>query len=47
MMQVLNLFRQFELLRMKKEENIQENIDKLLRLVTQLRMLGGKVIEKG
>lgn len=42
-MQVLNLSRQFELLRIKEEEHIQDYLDKVMKLVNQLRLLGEDV----
>ncbi|XP_017974456.1 PREDICTED: uncharacterized protein LOC108661543 [Theobroma cacao] len=36
-MQVLNLSRQFELMKMKEEDSIQDYTDKLLKLVNQLK----------
>ncbi|EOY07494.1 Uncharacterized protein TCM_021915 [Theobroma cacao] len=44
-MQIMNLSKQFEVMKMKEEENIQEYTDKLLQLVNQLRMLGQKETE--
>ncbi|XP_027182312.1 uncharacterized protein LOC113780733 [Coffea eugenioides] len=50
-MQVLNLRREFELLRMKDTENIKEYSDKLLDVVNKIRLIGeqlpdSRVIEK-
>ncbi|WRX23008.1 protein of unknown function DUF4219 - like 5 [Theobroma cacao] len=45
-MQVLNLSRQFELMKMKEEDSIQDYTDKLLRLVNELRQLGEDVSDK-
>ncbi|XP_071900906.1 uncharacterized protein [Coffea arabica] len=50
-MQVLNLRREFELLRMKDKENIKEYSDKLLNVVNKIRLIGeqlpdSRVVEK-
>ncbi|WRX29097.1 hypothetical protein QQP08_021584 [Theobroma cacao] len=45
-MQIMNLFRQFEIMKLKEEENIQVYIDKLLHLVNQLRMLRQEVTDQ-
>ncbi|XP_071916203.1 uncharacterized protein [Coffea arabica] len=50
-MQVLNLRREFELLRMKDKENIKDYSDKLLNIVNKIRLIGeqlpdSRVLEK-
>ncbi|XP_021300771.1 uncharacterized protein LOC110429189 [Herrania umbratica] len=45
-MQVLNLLRVFEGLKMKDEETIKEFSDKVLKVVNQLRLLGEDLLEK-
>lgn len=50
-MQVLNLRREFELLRMKDKENIKEYSDRLLNVVNKIRLIGeqlpdSRVVEK-
>ncbi|XP_071926089.1 uncharacterized protein [Coffea arabica] len=50
-MQVLNLRREFELLRMKDTENIKEYSDRLLNVVNKIRLIGeqlpdSRVVEK-
>ena len=39
-MQVLNLIREFEMLKMKETETIKDNSDKLLGIVNKVRLLG-------
>nr|XP_027102881.1 uncharacterized protein LOC113724149 [Coffea arabica] len=50
-MQVLNLMREFELLRMKNKENIKEYSDRLLNVVNKIRLIeeqlsDSRVVEK-
>ncbi|EOY12586.1 Uncharacterized protein TCM_031100 [Theobroma cacao] len=44
--QILNLSRQFEMLRMEDDENIKEFSSKMMSLVNQLRLLGKNVTEE-
>lgn len=39
-MQILNLIREFEMLKMKEAETIKEYADKLLGVVNKVRLLG-------
>ena len=39
-MQILNLMRQFEVLRMKDNEFIKEYVDRLMEVVNKIRLLG-------
>ncbi|WRX07951.1 hypothetical protein QQP08_000438, partial [Theobroma cacao] len=39
-MQVLNLMRQFEVLKMKENEFVKDYVDKLVKIVNQVRLLG-------
>ena len=50
-MQILNLKRQFEVLRMKDNESIKEYVDRLMEVVNKIRLLGKdltdqRVVEK-
>ena len=45
-MQVLNLRREFEALKMKETENVKEFSDKVLRVVNQIRVLGEDLPDK-
>ncbi|KAH6770772.1 hypothetical protein C2S52_015575, partial [Perilla frutescens var. hirtella] len=45
-MQVFNLRKEFELLKMKETENIKEYIDKVMKVVNQIRLLGEELPEK-
>lgn len=38
--QILNLLREFEVLKMKDDESVKEYIDKVMKIVNQLRLLG-------
>ncbi|XP_017970361.1 PREDICTED: uncharacterized protein LOC18608379 [Theobroma cacao] len=44
--QILNLMREFEVLKMKDNEPVKEYIDKLVLIVNQVRLLGGDMPEK-
>ncbi|EOX93870.1 Cysteine-rich RLK (RECEPTOR-like protein kinase) 8 [Theobroma cacao] len=44
-MQVLNLWREFEVLRTKEEESIKDYNDKVMKMVNQLRLLGEELNE--
>ena len=44
-MQILNLRREFEILKMKDCETIKEYIDKLMRVINQNRMFSENLIE--
>ena len=39
-MQILNLKRQFEVLRMKDNESIKEYVDRLMEVVNKIQLLG-------
>ena len=45
-MQVLNLRREFELLRMKETETVKEYADRLMKVVSQVRLLGEELSER-
>ncbi|TXG47842.1 hypothetical protein EZV62_027136 [Acer yangbiense] len=45
-MQVLNLRREFEVLRMKESETVKEYTDKLMKVVNQIRLLGEELTER-
>ncbi|XP_017972491.1 PREDICTED: uncharacterized protein LOC108661117 [Theobroma cacao] len=44
--QALNLWREFEILRMKEEEGLKDYTDKVIKVVNQLKLLGEDVPEK-
>ena len=44
-MQILNLRREFEILRMKSNETVKEYTDRLVRIVSQIRLLGEELSE--
>ncbi|KAK0578492.1 hypothetical protein LWI29_011304 [Acer saccharum] len=45
-MQVLNLRREFEVLRMKESETVKDRIDRLTKVVNQIRLLGKELTER-
>ena len=45
-MQILNLRREFESLKMKDSETIKEFSDKLMKVVNQIRLLGEELNDK-
>lgn len=45
-MQVLNLRREFEVLRMKESETVKDYIDRLMKVVNQIRLLGEELTER-
>ena len=45
-MQILNLKRQFEVLRMKDNESIKDYIDRLMEVVNKIRLLGEDLIDQ-
>ncbi|XP_052206843.1 uncharacterized protein LOC127811178 [Diospyros lotus] len=45
-MQIFNLRKEFELLRMKETENVKEYIDRVIKVVNQVRLLGEDLPEK-
>ena len=45
-MQVLNLKREFEVLRMKDNESIKEYVDRLMEVVNKIRLLGKDLIDQ-
>ena len=45
-MQVLNLRREFEVLKMKDSKTIKEYIDKLMKIVNKIRILGEELTER-
>ena len=45
-MRVLNLRREFELLRMKETETVKEYSDRIMKVVNQIRLLGEELTEK-
>ncbi|EOY05264.1 CCHC-type integrase-like protein [Theobroma cacao] len=44
-MQLLNLRREFELMRMKDTQTVKEYVDQVMKLINQIRMLGEKLSE--
>lgn len=42
-MQVLNLMREFEVLKMKEDEVMKDYVDKLMKIVNQVRLLGAEL----
>ena len=45
-MQIFNLRKEFELLRMKETENVKGYIDRVMKVVNQIRLLGEEMLEK-
>lgn len=45
-MQILNLRKEFEMLRMKETEKVKDYIDRIMKIVNQIRLLGEKVEEQ-
>ncbi|XP_022720787.1 uncharacterized protein LOC111278414 [Durio zibethinus] len=45
-MQVLNLRREFEVLKMKESENLKEYNDRLMKIVNKIRLLGEELSDK-
>ncbi|XP_021692370.2 uncharacterized protein LOC110673545 [Hevea brasiliensis] len=45
-MQVLNLRREYELLKMKESEPVKEYTDRLMKIVNRIRLLGEDLLEK-
>ena len=45
-MQLFNLRKEFELLRMKEAENVKAYIDKVIKVVNQIRLMGEELPEK-
>lgn len=45
-MLILNLSKQFEMLRMIEEENTQDSSDKVMKMVNQLRLFGEDVTDR-
>ncbi|XP_012072595.1 uncharacterized protein LOC105634355 [Jatropha curcas] len=45
-MQVLNLKREYELLKMKENESVKEYADRLMKTINQIRLLGEDLSEK-
>ncbi|EOY09760.1 Uncharacterized protein TCM_025144 [Theobroma cacao] len=42
-MQVINLMRQFEVLKMKEDEIVKDYVDKLMKIVNQVRLIGAEL----
>ncbi|XP_022895340.1 uncharacterized protein LOC111409532 [Olea europaea var. sylvestris] len=45
-MQVLNLRREYETLKMKDSESVKEYFDRLMKVVNQIRLLGGNLLDR-
>ena len=45
-MQLFNLRKEFELLRMKEAENVKAYIDRVIKVVNQIRLMGEELLEK-
>ena len=45
-MQVLNLRREFEVLKMKETENIKDYADRIMKIVNQIRLLGEELYDQ-
>ena len=45
-MQLFNMRKEFELLRMKETENVKAYIDRVMKVVNQIRLMGEELPEK-